>query len=161
MWAVGCIFGELLGRKPLFPGTDHLDTLARILRLLGTPEEVSEFIPTRSTRYLSTLPLSPSRPLRDRYPGASDEELSFLVTLLVWDTKTKPRATAQEALNHPYLGAVPEPDRVACVDLQSDIELDPAEPFEALEHEAALISNRWAEVSAGQQVFTSTVVPVA
>ena len=27
MWAVGCIFGELMGRKPLFPGNDYIHQL--------------------------------------------------------------------------------------------------------------------------------------
>mgnify|MGYP002822116461 CR=1 FL=1 len=25
MWSVGCIFAELLGRKPIFPGDDYID----------------------------------------------------------------------------------------------------------------------------------------
>ena len=27
VWSVGCIFGELLGRKPLFPGNDYIHQL--------------------------------------------------------------------------------------------------------------------------------------
>jgi serine/threonine protein kinase len=37
VWAVGCIHAELLGGRPLFPGTDYLDQLARIIAVLGTP----------------------------------------------------------------------------------------------------------------------------
>lgn len=33
MWSVGCIFGELLGRKPLFPGSDHVQQLSCILEV--------------------------------------------------------------------------------------------------------------------------------
>ena len=25
LWAVGCVFAELMGRQPLFPGKDHLN----------------------------------------------------------------------------------------------------------------------------------------
>ena len=37
VWAVGCIFGEMLGRKPLFPGNDYIHQLKLITKLVGTP----------------------------------------------------------------------------------------------------------------------------
>ena len=37
IWSVGCIFAELLGRQPLFPGEDFLDQVQRIISVLGTP----------------------------------------------------------------------------------------------------------------------------
>merc|ERR1719334_1273961 len=36
-WSVGCIFVELLLRKPLFPGKNHIEQLQRIFEVLGTP----------------------------------------------------------------------------------------------------------------------------
>merc|ERR1719481_1711914 len=36
-WSVGCIFAELLLRKPLFPGGNHIDQLKLIFQLIGTP----------------------------------------------------------------------------------------------------------------------------
>ena len=39
MWSCGCILGELLGRKPMFPGTDSQHQLSLITDLLGTPTE--------------------------------------------------------------------------------------------------------------------------
>ncbi|XP_069738948.1 cyclin-dependent kinase 20 isoform X2 [Phaenicophaeus curvirostris] len=37
LWAVGCIFGELLNLSPLFPGENDIEQLCCILRALGTP----------------------------------------------------------------------------------------------------------------------------
>lgn len=37
IWAIGCIFSELLGRTPLFPGEDYLDQIQRVISVLGTP----------------------------------------------------------------------------------------------------------------------------
>ena len=37
MWSAGCIFGELLLRMPLFPGTTDIDQLAKIFTVRGTP----------------------------------------------------------------------------------------------------------------------------
>ena len=39
MWAVGCIFGELLRNEPLFPGRTEAEMLDRMVRLLGSPNE--------------------------------------------------------------------------------------------------------------------------
>jgi hypothetical protein len=39
MWAAGCILGELLGHRPLFPGRSELGQLELIVDLLGTPSD--------------------------------------------------------------------------------------------------------------------------
>ncbi|CAA6661167.1 unnamed protein product [Spirodela intermedia] len=45
VWSVGCIFAELLGRKPIFPGTDCLNQLKLIVNILGTINDADlEFI---------------------------------------------------------------------------------------------------------------------
>ncbi|CAF0725236.1 unnamed protein product [Adineta ricciae] len=38
MWSVGCIMGELILRKPIFPGKDHTDHLKKIFEIIGTPD---------------------------------------------------------------------------------------------------------------------------
>lgn len=37
MWSCGCILGELLGGKPLFPGSSTVNQLDRILEITGQP----------------------------------------------------------------------------------------------------------------------------
>lgn len=39
VWSVGCIFGEMLGRKPLFAGNDYIHQLKLITSLIGKPNE--------------------------------------------------------------------------------------------------------------------------
>ncbi len=39
MWAVGCIFAEMMLRNPYFPGDSDIDQLAKIFAALGTPTE--------------------------------------------------------------------------------------------------------------------------
>ena len=41
MWSVGCIFAEMLGRKPAFPGKDYIHQLKLILEVLGTQDAAS------------------------------------------------------------------------------------------------------------------------
>ena len=38
MWSVGCIIGELITGKAVFPGNSTLNQLERILELLGKPK---------------------------------------------------------------------------------------------------------------------------
>ena len=58
MWSVGCIFAELLGRAPLFPGDDYLDQIKRTIAVLGTPtHEDMTFIGNELARkYIRKLP---------------------------------------------------------------------------------------------------------
>ncbi|XP_045434679.1 mitogen-activated protein kinase 11 isoform X2 [Pipistrellus kuhlii] len=37
IWSVGCIMAELLQGKALFPGSDYIDQLKRIMEVVGTP----------------------------------------------------------------------------------------------------------------------------
>jgi len=38
MWSLGCIFGEMLGGKPLFPGQNTLHQLELVGRVIGAPD---------------------------------------------------------------------------------------------------------------------------
>jgi meiosis induction protein kinase IME2/SME1 len=39
MWALGTIVAELVNLKPLFPGSDQLDQVAKISEVLGDPSD--------------------------------------------------------------------------------------------------------------------------
>lgn len=39
IWSVGCLFAELLTRKPLFPGKDETHQLDQIFQIMGSPSE--------------------------------------------------------------------------------------------------------------------------
>ncbi|KAI8914576.1 putative cell division cycle 2 [Gorgonomyces haynaldii] len=39
MWSIGCIFGELTTREPVFQGNGEIDQLGKIFQVLGTPNE--------------------------------------------------------------------------------------------------------------------------
>ncbi len=50
MWSAGCVVGELLLGRPLFPGDSGVDQLVEIIKVLGTPslEQVKEMNPQYS-----------------------------------------------------------------------------------------------------------------
>lgn len=39
LWSVGCIFGEMINRSPIFPGENDIDQLGIVVKALGTPNE--------------------------------------------------------------------------------------------------------------------------
>jgi mitogen-activated protein kinase 1/3 len=109
VWAVGCIFAELLGTKPLFPGEDYIHQLKLIVGVLGSPkEEDLDFV--KSSRALSFMRkqagTAPQK-WKEMFPAASDAGLDLLDKMLSFHPKK--RITVDEALAHPYLESLHDP----------------------------------------------------
>ncbi|XP_031800637.1 cyclin-dependent kinase 20 isoform X4 [Sarcophilus harrisii] len=93
LWAVGCIFGELLNNSPLFPGENDIEQLCCVLRVLGTPSprvwpEITELPDYNKISFKEQLPL----PLREVLPEASYEALLLLSRFLVYPPRSRIRA---------------------------------------------------------------------
>ncbi|TYK02886.1 mitogen-activated protein kinase 3 [Cucumis melo var. makuwa] len=103
IWSVGCIFLELMNRRPLFPGRDHVHQMRLLTELLGTPTESDlGFIRNEdSKRYLRQLPPHPRQPLATVFPHVHPLAIDLVDKMLTFDP-TK-RITVEEALAHPYL----------------------------------------------------------
>ena len=39
LWSIGCIFGELVNKSPIFNGENDIDQLGLVIRTLGSPNE--------------------------------------------------------------------------------------------------------------------------
>ncbi|KAJ7296116.1 hypothetical protein O6H91_13G010200 [Diphasiastrum complanatum] len=126
MWSVGCIFAELLGRKPLFPGKDYIHQLKLIISIIGSPEENDlQFIHSHKARsYIRSLQFAPRASLARLYPNANPLAINLLDKMLVFDPKR--RITVTEALEHPYLAMLHdvavEPSAAAPFDFDSEEE---------------------------------------
>jgi len=103
MWSIGCILGELLGGKPMFPGTSTMNQLDRIIEVTGRPtaEDIEAIRSPFAATMLESLPPSNPRSLADMYPNASGEALELLRKLLQFNPNK--RITADEALCHPFV----------------------------------------------------------
>eukprot|EP00471_Norrisiella_sphaerica_P006030 CAMPEP_0184489334 /NCGR_PEP_ID=MMETSP0113_2-20130426/15090_1 /TAXON_ID=91329 /ORGANISM="Norrisiella sphaerica, Strain BC52" /LENGTH=385 /DNA_ID=CAMNT_0026872685 /DNA_START=136 /DNA_END=1293 /DNA_ORIENTATION=+ len=109
LWSVGCIFAEILGRKPLFPGTDYMNQLHLIIKVLGTPTtEDTEYIASKKARdYVRNLPPEPGTPFNKLYPHASPQALDLLSKMLQFSPQK--RITVEGALRHPFLEKLHDP----------------------------------------------------
>jgi mitogen-activated protein kinase 6 len=110
MWSVGCIFAEMLGRKPLFPGKDYMHQLQLILHLLGTPstDDTSYIGSEGAKRYMQSLPPRKGIALSKIFPSSNPLALDLLSKILCFVPSQ--RITVEEALAHPYLVDLHEPD---------------------------------------------------
>mmetsp|Transcript_41415 Transcript_41415/g.97264 ORF Transcript_41415/g.97264 Transcript_41415/m.97264 type:complete len:602 (+) Transcript_41415:52-1857(+) len=105
IWAVGCIVCEILGRRAIFPGKNHVDMICRCARTLGTPtDEELTWLPKNSDAYKflrNVCPQSDGVPMSSLYPNAAPACLRLARSLLEWDPSQRP--TAAEAQAHEYL----------------------------------------------------------
>ncbi|XP_042478590.1 mitogen-activated protein kinase homolog NTF3-like [Macadamia integrifolia] len=124
VWSVGCIFAELLGRKPVFPGTECLNQLKLIVNVLGSQSEVDlEFIDnSKARKYIKTLPFSPGTPFSQLYPNANPLAIDLLQRMLVFDPSK--RISVTEALQHPYLSPLYDPKCNPPAQVPIDLDID-------------------------------------
>lgn len=103
VWSVGCIFAELLGRKPLFPGDDYIHQLQIICDKLGTPtdEDLNFVTSEKARRFMRSQPKKVKVPFSKVYPDANSRALDLLDKMLVFNPAS--RISVDEALAHPYL----------------------------------------------------------
>eukprot|EP00731_Ephydatia_muelleri_P001294 Em0001g1294a len=123
LWAIGCILGELLNSSPLFPGENDIDQLCCVLRVLGTPDEVTwpKMVELPDYKKIS-FPVMPPIPLEMVVPDASPEAIELLKRLLVYTD----RISASKALLYPYFFTPPLPAHHSELPIPSR---DAANPF--------------------------------
>jgi len=111
IWSVGCIFAELLLRRPFLQGNQtDISQLDTIFQVFGTPTETNW--PDHSTLPLCTRGLEwdncpPIHQFDEIFIAASQDCLSLLRSMLVLDPNK--RFTASQCMSHPYFTNDPAP----------------------------------------------------
>nr|ALS04693.1 cyclin-dependent kinase 2 isoform X2 [Pseudodiaptomus poplesia] len=102
IWSIGCIFAEMVTRRPLFPGDSEIDQLFRIFRTLGTPNEQVWPGVSSLPDYKSAFPLWEARdPLKIISEDFSLPAREFLAQTLKYNPID--RISAKASLLHPFL----------------------------------------------------------
>ncbi|GIX97984.1 cyclin-dependent kinase 2 [Caerostris darwini] len=109
IWSMGCIFAEMLTKRPLFPGDSEIDQLFRVFRTLGTPDEETWPGCTSLADYKPTFPKWSPRDINLTLPMLSLEGTDLLLQLLAYQPSK--RLSARRALGHPFFNDVSVPLR--------------------------------------------------
>uniref|UniRef100_A0A1A8R333 Cyclin-dependent kinase 11B n=1 Tax=Nothobranchius rachovii TaxID=451742 RepID=A0A1A8R333_9TELE len=109
MWSLGCIFGELLTQKPLFPGKSEIDQINKIFKDLGSPSEkiwpgYSELPAVKKMSFTEY----PYNNLRKRFGALLSDQGFDLMNKFLTYCPSK-RISADEGLKHEYFRETPLP----------------------------------------------------
>jgi len=97
VWSVGCIFAEMLTKKPLFPGKSEIDQLFQIFKIFGTPNESSWPGVSKLPDYKDAFPLWNPVALETFLPSSlTDWSKNIFRKMMIYDPKQ--RISAPQAL---------------------------------------------------------------
>lgn len=105
MWSVGCIVAEMINRRPLFQGRNHLHQLQLILETLGSPSPAEMgWMKGMDAAQRVLTSFGPKRrvALARLFPAGTNPLALDLIDKLLQFDPTK-RITVTQALAHPYL----------------------------------------------------------
>ncbi|CAG9318449.1 unnamed protein product [Blepharisma stoltei] len=100
IWSVGCIFAEMVQKRPLFTGDSEIDQLFKIFKVLGTPTDQVFPGVTSFADFKPTFPKWRGESLRTLVPNISEDGLDLLSSMICYDPSK--RISAKNALKHPY-----------------------------------------------------------
>nr|DAD38500.1 TPA_asm: hypothetical protein HUJ06_009141 [Nelumbo nucifera] len=90
VWSVGCIFMELMDRKPLFPGRDHVHQLRLLMELIGTPTEADlGFVSENAKRYIRQLPCHIRQSFTEKFPHVHPAAIDLVEKMLTFDPRQR------------------------------------------------------------------------
>lgn len=105
IWAIGCMFAEIISGVPLFPGKSDIDQLFKIINCFGLISDRHKKIFQQNHLFQSVELPNPAEDeletLAKRFPGYSRQVISFLELCL--HQEPDKRGTYEQLLEHPYL----------------------------------------------------------
>jgi mitogen-activated protein kinase 15 len=110
VWAAGCVIGEMIQRKPIFPGSCTLLQLSLIVHLTGAPSDadLAGINSKHVYHILQSLGNRKQGKISDIVPNGTREAQDLIHLCLQFNPDK--RITATEALEHPFLAHFHHPD---------------------------------------------------
>ena len=117
MWSVGCILGEMILGKPVFPGSSTMNQLEKVMELVGKPDavaiaKVSQYAPSLCEQVQGMPSAASDEDARERWrrklpADTSDDAIDLMMQLLRFNPDD--RLTAEQALEHRYVAQFHDP----------------------------------------------------
>lgn len=146
IWSAGCVMAEMISLRPIFPGKNSVDQLARIVKVLGPPStEQLVAMGQDPKKYKPATPKSAEeveQALQDSLiytDQISHEAFEFLLQVLTYDPKI--RLSALQALSHPYFYSITGIDSVKSNKLPTSRSFERTQSIQQQQQQAALTSD--------------------
>ena len=125
IWSVGCIFAELILRRPIFPGQNYLDQLKIIFEIMGTPKDLTWIKTPEAKKWVQKLKPHNGKDLTKLFEKASPKALDLLKQMLLLDPSK--RISAVDAVAHNYLTDLHRPsEEIDCPTFDLSFEFEKA-----------------------------------
>ena len=110
MWAVGCLFGELVKGKPVFRGASTIAQITEIIKLLGKPttEDLEAMKSTIAGNIVNVISQEREYSINQSFNFSSENGIDFLRRTLVYIPQE--RLTVEQALKHPLFAELHDPE---------------------------------------------------
>lgn len=125
IWSVGCIFCEILLRKPLFTGNTTLNQLEKIVNTIGSPKDDDLFYVSnqKALDFMNSLQKVNEVDWNNLIPNGTSDEIDLIKMMLAWNP-TK-RISAEEALKHHYFEVLHDSSDEPCASKIDFLKIDP------------------------------------
>lgn len=102
LWGAGCVMFEITSLYPLFPGSNEVDQINRIHKVLGTPtpEHLAKYKAKGASHINFDFPPQKGIGVPQLAPHAAPDCMDLMVKMLKYDAAE--RITSREAMRHPY-----------------------------------------------------------
>ncbi|KAL3205425.1 hypothetical protein MRX96_011312 [Rhipicephalus microplus] len=110
LWALGCVFAEMLNGSPLFRGESDIEQLCLVIKALGTPDEqVWPGVRELPDYHKISFSESAGVPWRTLLPDVSKHARDLVRAFVCYDPER--RMTCSKALLHSFFWSEPLPSR--------------------------------------------------
>lgn len=125
IWGAGCVLFEIIALFPLFPGSDEVDQVNRIHKVVGSPE--AELLASLEEKGNSKINYKFSTMkgigIKHFIPHASLDCIDLLVKTMIYDHKK--RIDSEDAVQHKYFSELYEKEKTV---LDTSVEKDKPMP---------------------------------
>lgn len=92
IWAVGCLYAEMMTSEPLFPGDSDIDQLFQIVRILGKLSSRHQILIMRNAMFRG-MKQEQNTSLSQMFPNWNRDSIDFLCQCLKMDGMARPDTT--------------------------------------------------------------------
>ena len=103
IWSVGCILGEMIYNKPIFPGTSTMNQLEQILSVTGMPTAADKkaIVSPFAETMLDSLSMPTTKSIKELLPNATEDAIGMMNVCLKFSPNA--RLSADKLLALPYV----------------------------------------------------------